>query len=425
MNANSDRANGLLESFSRERLAGYDPDVLGRKTVLLVGVGALGQNTLINLALSGVHELRLVDHDLFEPHNRTRSPCYPTVREQSALGLEKARVVASRIAPLMTAAHPRVRFAVARIQGLGLGAFAGVDAVVSCVDNARARAYLADATRLLGLPLIEAGFDGAELSLSCYPAARGRHAAQQPCWRCSHVDLAGAFSCRFTAERAEAEGVIPAIQAAAATLGGLQAECTIMALHQQFPLGGRVFDLNIRTGKSRVTKLVIDPVCSGAHRSLPRRKLALDAGPADTVRDLLAELSDRLAGAAVVRLPDPFVLSAHCSNCGHLVEVGEPSWSWASDTLCAECGGHHLRTRAAAPNRVPEVFAEVDQTVPNELLGLACSKLGLGPLDLLETADLDDRTIVVRINGSLRDIFEQASPLGSIDGSPRLANVEH
>lgn len=38
--------------FSRERLAGYDPELMSRSTVLIVGAGALGQNTALNLAVA-------------------------------------------------------------------------------------------------------------------------------------------------------------------------------------------------------------------------------------------------------------------------------------------------------------------------------------------------------------------------------------
>ena len=64
------------ELFSRERLAGYDPELLARSVALIVGAGALGQNTAQNLALAGIGEIRIVDKDQFEPHNRTRSPAY-------------------------------------------------------------------------------------------------------------------------------------------------------------------------------------------------------------------------------------------------------------------------------------------------------------------------------------------------------------
>jgi molybdopterin/thiamine biosynthesis adenylyltransferase len=404
--------------FSRERLAGYDPDVVAGKCVLVAGAGALGQNTLIDIALSGVGELRIVDHDLFEPHNRTRSPCYPTAEEQRRLGLEKARITAWRLLPLATPA-PRTRFAVSRIQELGLGAFAGVDVVVSCVDNARARAYLADVSRLVGLPLIEGGFDGAEISLSCFPPARGRAALTSPCWRCSHQELAGAFSCRFTAERAEEQGVIPAIQAAAATLAGIQAEATIMALHGRYPLGDRVLDFDIRQGRSRLTTLATDPACPGAHRSLGRAKRRLTAGPATSVRDLLAETQDVLGGSTAVRLREPFVATASCSGCRCSVSVNEPLWSWAANPFCVHCGGFRLRIPTAIGTAPPAIFVELDDMLPGEILDLRCEQVGLGPRDLIEVIDPARRTTVLQLNGNVSDIFEQACEQECAAGRPR------
>jgi len=404
--------------FSRERLAGYDPHVLDRKTVLVVGAGALGEKTAINLALSGLAELRNVDHDLYELHNSTRSLCYPTPAEQQRLGMEKARIVAWRLTPLMRAARARVRFAVSYIQELGLGAFSDVDVVVSCVDNARARAYLADASRLLALPLIEAGFDGPDLSLSCYPAARGRKAADAPCWRCSHQELAGAFSCRFAAQQAEAQGVIPAIQAAAATLGGLQAEATIMALHDQLPLANRVFDLNIRTGRSRLTKLATDPACPGIHRTMPGPHRRLTTGPGESVSRLLDELNQTLPQSVAIKLREPFVLRALCQECGQMVEAGEPAWKWAAGPLCSECGGHHIRSTTKATELVPEVFVDLDQTSPKEILETPCAAIGLAAQDLLEVADEKGRMVVLRMSGALSDLFESVAA-----GEPADASV--
>src|SRR5437870_3401583 len=113
------------ELFSRERLAGYDPQIMNATKVLIVGVGALGQNTAMNLALAGIGEIRIVDHDRFEDHNRTRSPLYPTAEEQAALGMSKAKVVAARLGRLMTAPGAVVRYADKCIQELGDGAFKG------------------------------------------------------------------------------------------------------------------------------------------------------------------------------------------------------------------------------------------------------------------------------------------------------------
>lgn len=397
-----DDVGGL--AFSRERLAGYDPAVLGRAVVLVVGAGALGQNLLISLALSGVHELRIVDDDLFESHNRTRSPFYPTPADQEALGFEKARVSAIKLRPLMQATLPRIRFAIAKIQELGLGGFNGVHAVVSCVDNPRARGYLADAARLLALPLIEGGFEGPEVTLSSFPAATAQTASTAPCWRCGHDDLAGVFSCRFTAERAEVRGVIPAIQPAAATLAGLQAETTIMALHGHDALGGHAFDLDLRTGRSRLTRLTTDPRCGGVHRTLPRRRLRLETDPGQALGDLLHEVNDLLEGNTEIRLRDPFVLTAPCQECRSTVDVSQPTWKWTSAPWCDACGG--IRPRSSATS-VAKVLPALDGRLSPEILGTPCLALGIAPADILEVVNA--RTVAaVKIGGAVSDLYESA-----------------
>lgn len=395
--------NLLGGDFSRERLAGYDPAVLDRAAVLVVGAGALGQNLLISLALCGIRELRIVDDDLFEQDNRTRSPHYPTPAEQAVLGLEKARVSAAKLRPLMQAPRPRIRFAVAKIQELGLGAFHGVRAVASCVDNPRARAYLADATRLLALPLIEGGFEGPEITLSSFPAASARTASSAPCWRCGHNDLAGVFSCRFTAEQAEARGVIPAIQPAAATLAGLQAETTIMALHGRDALGGHAFDLNLRTGRSRRTRLSTDPRCAGVHRTLPRRRVQLQTRAAETVGDLLREVRDRLGEGAEIRLRDPFVLTAPCFECRRTAQVWQPSDRWASSPFCEDCGG--TRPRSGSTSSVADVLSTLDRNTPAKIMAESCSTLGIVPLDILDSTD-GRSPALVRLSGCVGDLYD-------------------
>jgi molybdopterin/thiamine biosynthesis adenylyltransferase len=84
--------------LSRERAAGYRPEVLRRARVLLGGAGAGANNAALTLALSTVGEVLVVDFDAYEEHNATRSPFYPTGEEQQRLGLGKAKVVAHKMA---------------------------------------------------------------------------------------------------------------------------------------------------------------------------------------------------------------------------------------------------------------------------------------------------------------------------------------
>ena len=402
------------ELFSRERLAGYDPEVMGRSVALVVGAGALGQNTAQNLALSGVGEIRLVDRDLFEEHNRTRSPAYPLPDEQELYGLEKARAVACKLRRLMTASSPIMRYAHSWIQELGDGAFEDVSVIVSCVDSPLARAYLSDKARQHGLAFVEGGFHAADVTLTIFPPVSPGEAWDAPCWRCSHPELSGSFSCRFFATQSETFGVIPAIQNSAAVLGGLQAEAVIMALHPSLSdsAGARAFSLNTRTYRALSFKLSRDPKCGGLHRTLDAAPHTLVATADDTVGHLLSEISEHFGCAA--RLEFPLKLFAQvfwytsCSaieRCGNFADVRGPEWRWRMNPLCEECGGPF----PVLSGRKPDPFGlhtELTLESDPEILSATCRQIGLAPLSIVTAAGEDNSSAHFRLAGSLADLFK-------------------
>ena len=403
------------ELFSRERLAGYVPERLSESVALVVGVGALGQNVALNLALAGVGEIRLVDRDLFESHNRTRSPLFPTPDEQERLGSRKAPAVASKLLPLMTAERPVVRYAHEWIQSLGDGAFEGVSVALACVDRPSARAYLADKTRLHSIPFIEAGFHGPDLSLSCYAPVHGEAARTAPCWRCSHQETEaeeGLFSCLAYAVKAEELGFIPAIQNAAGTLAGLQSEAAIVALHEEIDsaLDFRAVDLNIRTGESRVIKLSSDRGCPGVHHSLDRSPVKLQTPPHATLGTLLHELNEFMAGEVRIDLTCPLIWTANCSRCTQMAAARCRMWEWAMNRRCQECGGPFAI--AANNSDTPQVIYYLDQNVEEEIMSATCVELGFPALALFAAGVVGRQPELFQMAGSLDNLYES----GDSDG---------
>ena len=168
------------ELLSRERLAGYDPERLERAVILLVGAGAAGCNIALDLALSGVGELRVVDFDHVEASNVSRAPLFRRERLVGGRVRHKARELAQGFLAFSYAANPLARFAVAPVQALGLGAFQGVDVVISAVDGFRDRAWLSDAARACGVPFIEVGFSAPRGHVSVFP----NRSSEEPGWRC-------------------------------------------------------------------------------------------------------------------------------------------------------------------------------------------------------------------------------------------------
>jgi molybdopterin/thiamine biosynthesis adenylyltransferase len=401
------------ETFSRERLAGYNPEALARGVALVVGAGALGQNTAQNLALGGVGEIRLVDRDQFEEHNRTRSPAYPLPEEQEVYGMGKARAVALKLRRVMTAQRPVMRYANAWVQELGDGAFDGVSVVVSCVDSPLARAYLSDKARQHGLPLVEGGFHAADITLTAFPAVPPEEAWGAPCWRCSHPDLGGSYSCRTFAAQSEAAGIIPAVQNAAAVLGGLQAEAAVLAIHPSpdVPREARSYSLNIRTHRGLSFKLSRAPNCGGLHSALEGEPVALRTTADDTVGQLLGELTDRFGCQA--RLQFPLKLFAKLfwtpacpgKGCENIADVRGPEWLWRMNPRCEECGGPFPVLRGAPPGAAP-YYPELSPESDTEILSATCRQVGLPPLSLVTASGEGSSTTNFRLAGSPADLFE-------------------
>jgi molybdopterin/thiamine biosynthesis adenylyltransferase len=403
------------DRFSRERLAGYDPAAVGGGTVLVAGAGALAQNLLINLALSGVGELRIVDFDAFEGHNAPRSPLFPTPAEQSALGMEKARVVAAKVHALMRATQPCVRFAVAPVQSLGAGAFEGVDVVAACVDNPEARAYLSDTCRLLGIGLVEGGFHGSQVSMSCFPPSAPGDAVCDPCYRCGNASVVGTFSCQRHAAATLQTGAIPAIQSAAATLGGLQAEAIIQALHGVHA-GYRRLNLDIRNGATRGYELTLDPECQGFHRRFAAPIATLRCGGEDPLGTLIEEIEAALGGGGVIALRESLVCEAYCDGCAHLVRAGVPDWAWRANPRCVQCGGAFDRCARQADDLTPVILHELGADTPAHVRAVSCRQAGLPALAIVEArAAAHGAPASFRLAGRVDELFE--SPSAAADGA--------
>jgi molybdopterin/thiamine biosynthesis adenylyltransferase len=390
----------IPDVHSRARLAGYDPSILENACVLVAGAGALGQNLAMDLALSGVRELRIVDGDFFEDHNRSRSPLHPRRGTyDSRAELPKARSVARELELIHVDDEAVIRVADTWIEELGIGAFDGVDVVAACVDALPARAYLARAAMQLNLPIVDGGFSGANLGMTVYP--RSENARVAPCWSCGGAPLAGAFSCENYARHADAAGVVPAIQAGAAALGAICAEAVIGLLHEREPLPRRVA-LDLRTGASRTSRPSPDPECAARHRRLPTAH-ETDLSTTATVAEVLAGIG---APYATVFPPDVYVERANCASpdCHATCEVGAPMHRWSRDARCCSCGGPWPQSATQIPS--PDAI-DAGLTIDDPRSSLTLDRLGARPGDVIELAD--SQHAAIRLRGGPDDLYDNGS----------------
>lgn len=387
---------------SRSVLAGYEPELLSAGKVLVVGLGALGQNLTQNLALLGVGQLMLVDFDAFEGHNATRSPFFPTRAEVARLGPGKAAIVAHRAAQASTAAAPAVYYSAELIQVLGDGAVSWADIVVAAVDSMAARAWLAERCRLLARPMVEGGFSGPGFNLSVFSASAGA-----VCYRCGRPERGSSMSCTMYARAAEEARIVPAIQTSAAVLGGYQAEQVVQLLHGRLDrLGQRSYG-DVRRETLATARLSPDDQCPGIHNPEPVLGVVDGLGPAPVVGDLAAAVADRF-GSATLQLAEPVIPNMSCTSCTAPCRVQATESSWLAAPRCTECGGPWPRTDVFAPDSAMKIGTA--DRLSDELGGTPLASIGLRAGASVAATLGDGRSGLLRIAGSILDHVDRAAP---------------
>lgn len=386
--------------FSREQAAGWDPQILGGASVLLLGGGALGQNAAVNLALAQVRRLWIVDMDDFTASNATRSPFFPNVEERQRWGAAKAVVVAQKVRQMVSwSDQPDVFYSISRIQELGDLPFRWANVAISAVDNDFARAYISGMAKKHGVPLVEGGFDGTLVSYGAFPAT-----AATACWRCAVGEVTDEvrFSCDAYAAELEEEGVTPATQPAAAALAALMTESAIRMLHKQGEDEARRVYLDVVAAQSNVARIGMNPECSGRHHPVDDSAIVTCTAADQPVCRLLAEVQEKL-GASTIILDEPLIRHAPCRTCRRAVRVEQPRWKIGGTPACRGCGGNFPRLEGERALPV-EVLTRIDERteLPREL---TCRQIGIAPGSILDVISESGASFAVEIPGRVEDLM--------------------
>jgi molybdopterin/thiamine biosynthesis adenylyltransferase len=149
------RAGYLDEDrFDRSRRIGWlDMGRIEKERVLVVGAGALGNEVVKNLVLSGYRRISLVDMDRVVMSNLNR--CLFFSESDSRSKRFKADVVARKASALGN--KVRIDARVDRIEELPEGFIRGHGIVLGCLDNLAARLHLNAHTYPGNIPYIDGG----------------------------------------------------------------------------------------------------------------------------------------------------------------------------------------------------------------------------------------------------------------------------
>lgn len=292
----------MTSRFDRQTLiADWEQNRLARATVVLAGVGALGNEVARILAQAGVGRLILCDPDVVAESNLSRTPLFRRT-DVGRFKVEAARDALAELGPtteIDTRSEPLV-------SGVGLAELREASLVIGCLDSRAARLQLAGRCGLVRAPSLDGGTHawGGEVRLSLDPAG--------PCYGCGLTEQERAvaddpWSCQDVAATNPQAAAAPS----SALVGGWLASFAVRWLMGlSCPAG--IVTIDLARGESRVVQLNRDPDCP-LHRPIEGDVLAVPVSHLDTVGQFLAALPPGSRPLSWTQIQT----RADCRSCGY------------------------------------------------------------------------------------------------------------
>jgi adenylyltransferase/sulfurtransferase len=304
--------------YSSTEHTGIARSKVGSLKTVVVGAGALGNEVTQALGLLGCGEVFIVDPDVIERHNLTRSVLF---RTEEAIGGNKAVILAAGcqhyFPETLWTAMPT------EIADSGLERIAESDIIFSCVDSDLARLEIAYLGTKLDLPVCDAG-----LGVENYTTARvsffpGRRSASFCCMLppARRRELLTMWDCRSFPCWAGIDPTTawPGTPTAAAIAGSIQVETGIRLLWElRCGLSPSAQSIELVLGDTPQLASFRIPIGSGCpfHEEIPANYVLQAANSNITVRQLLGLAARGRSGDPVLVLDWPLCVGARCRVCG-------------------------------------------------------------------------------------------------------------
>lgn len=339
----------------------WDQDVLLSARVLVVGAGALGNEIVKCLALTGVGHITVIDMDTIEQSNLARCVLFRPGDE----GRSKAELVAERGTEL----NPDVEVTgiVGRVQELGVGAVADFDLVIGGLDNREARVWVNQVCRKLGITWIDGAIEGIRGVVRVFTP-------EGPCYECTlgEVDrkiLSRRKSCALLDVEDVVSGKVPTTATSASWVAAVQAQEAIKLLH------GRGVAVALRNEGLQYIGETLDVyrvsytedewcLAHDSYEELAHTKVAEDG----TLEDVASSVGVELEQVLAFDLESDLILGATCHGCDELRPVmGSAVFVKADEITCSSCGELMALdiVRSIGPGEGPATLPMPELRLPN------------------------------------------------------------
>jgi molybdopterin/thiamine biosynthesis adenylyltransferase len=304
--------------FDRQRLVPeWDQNALTQATVVVVGVGALGNEVARILAMSGVGTLMLCDPDRVEESNLSRAVLF----SESDVGRPKVEAAVGALS-LLAPATCVVPRALPLVNGVGLAELRDASLVLSCLDTRSARLQLAGRCSLVSAPWIDGGTHPWGGEVRPYLDVEG------PCYGCSltaaqRATVDAAWSCF---------DIVPDDPAGASAPVSVLVGAWMATLALRFLMGAPCADGVLRIDAAQGT---MENVTQARDPACPLHSRIGVATPVQVrASDRVALLRERLPSGGVPLLWESTIRTASCPACG----FHDGRWGDAGDPTCPDCG---------------------------------------------------------------------------------------
>ncbi|MCQ2143954.1 MAG: ThiF family adenylyltransferase [Bacteroidales bacterium] len=349
-----------------------DRKAIAEARVMVVGCGALGNEVLKNLALSGVGHIYCVDFDAVEESNLTRSVLFR--REDAEKRSLKVDVTARRLREINPSFDVHtcggdVAF------GVGLGVIASMDVVVACVDSRWARFMIGRHCNRVSRPWVDGGISEWEGSVKVFIPGKN-------CYACSLTpegisDIRRRMPCPNVVRKTVAGGGTPTSSILASIVGAVEAQEAMKLVCGLPSICGRVFSY-----EGDVMNVMMADF-EAYDEDCPEHAAWTDVKDSpftvsSTVGEVLSALGE---GAEILLRDDCFVDYVEDRNSGEKMEVMLP--------------GRKVGERILSRNRVPGRFYQNEYRTIGSAFpygNLSLGELGVPAGDILETRVPGGRT---------------------------------
>jgi len=391
----------------QERISWWSQELISRARIMVVGAGAIGNETLKNLALLGFKNIFIVDFDTISTSNLSRTVLF----RPEDKGRRKSEVAAERTRELCLADSPRVDwFDGDIVWSLGTGVFREMDVVLGCLDNVETRFAINRQCWLAQTPWIDAGIFELAGGVSVYFPGR------PPCYQCGATSeqikaARRRYSCDdFKQVMVEASRVAT-VQISSAIASALQVQEAVKLLCGQEVAAGRKIFFQGLTNDFALLNYTPNPACL-AHATYPE-VIPIPLGSEASLRAFLDFVSQETysgEGAQLdLRGDRTFLLSAPCASCGRAAEILTPAFRlYKHEVLCAECRESPREVdetplQATVPNVTVNTFS-LDGT-DQRLLDLRLLDLGVPYLHILAVEDKKGEYKYYELSGDREILF--------------------